>query len=38
MLNGNSAHGNSANSVAGADKPSTLPLLWWVFPVTVWRP
>jgi hypothetical protein len=39
MLNGNSAHGDStANAVPGADGARTGRLLWWIFPVTVWRP
>jgi hypothetical protein len=38
MLNGDSGYGGSGNSVTGADKPGGPPLLWWIFPVVVWRP
>jgi hypothetical protein len=38
MLNGSSAYGGTCNSVTGTDKPPASCLVWWVFPVTVWRP
>jgi hypothetical protein len=39
MWNGDSGYGAAgAASVTGADKPGGPPLLWWIFPVVVWRP
>lgn len=36
---GNSGYGDSmGNSVTGAEKPPGPNLVWWVFPVVVWRP
>jgi hypothetical protein len=37
MWNGDSGYGDSASSVTGADDLGTPPLLWWIFPVVVWR-
>jgi hypothetical protein len=38
MLNSSSNYGSNASSVTGADGPGVPPLLWWIFPVQVWRP
>ena len=39
MWNGDSGYSASnGHSVTGADKPASASLVWWIFPVTVWRP
>jgi hypothetical protein len=38
MLNGADGYGNSATTVTGAERPPTMTIPPWAFPVTVWKP